>query len=153
MRPSTIPSLMWRTASAIATSRLWRTTVANRSSVAANWTRLNELRCSWNHVIDARMPSSIRAHRVGLVADRGLLAASEVLVRAAEQLDEQLFLAGEVPVEDALADVQARHDVRDRGRVVAPLGEQPRRFAHDLEAPVATTLRQLPRHSVTLRAP
>ena len=61
MRPSTIPSLMWRTASAIATSSLCRTTGANRSSVAANWKRLNELRCSWNHAIDARIPSSMRA--------------------------------------------------------------------------------------------
>ena len=51
-------------------------------------------------------------HRVGLVTDRGLLAPAEVLVRTAQDLDEQLFLAREVPVEDTLADVQARRRCR-----------------------------------------
>ena len=67
------------------------------------------------------------ADRVGLVADRLLLALAQLVVRRLEQLGEQLLLRGEVPVEDALADAERGDDVGDRRGVVAPLGEQPGR--------------------------
>ena len=146
-----MPSLMWRTASAIATSRLLahdgREALLGRGELH----EVERARCSWNHAIEARMPSSMRRTGSGSVADRGLLAAAEVLVRTAEQLDEELLLAREVPVEDALADAEAGDDVGDRGGVVAALGEEPRRLAQDLRTAGPAPLRQLPRHRVTLR--
>ena len=72
-------------------------------------------------------PELDAAHRVGLVADRRLLALAQLVVRRLEQLGEQLVLRREVPVEDALADAERVDDVGDRGGVVAPLGEQPGR--------------------------
>ena len=119
---------MWRTASAIATSRLWRT---HRREPLLGRGELDEVERAAVLVeprhrrADAELDAP---HRVGLVADRGLLAPAQVLVRAAEQLDEQLLLAREVPVEDALADAEARDDVGDRRGVVAPLGEEARRL-------------------------
>ena len=99
-------------------------------------------RCSSNHAIDARMPSSIRRDGVGLVGDRLLLAPAQVLLRVAQDLEEQLLLAGEVPVEDALADAEARHDLGDGRGVVAVLGESGRGERHELLAALASPLGQ-----------
>ena len=86
------------------------------------------------------------AHRVGLVADRLLLALAQLVVRRLEQLGEQLFLRGEVPVEDALADAERGDDVGDRGGVVAPLGEEPGRARDQLLPAFLTSGRELAAH-------
>src|SRR3954466_14697912 len=52
--------------------------------------------------------------RIGLVGDRRLLAPAQLALGIAENLEEELFLGGEVPVEDALADPEPLHDLRDR---------------------------------------
>ena len=67
-------------------------------------------------------------------------------MRRLQQLDEQLFLRGEVPVEDALADAEMLNDVGDRCRVVTAFGEQRGRGRDELLAPVTASLRQLPPH-------
>src|SRR5688572_930181 len=84
--------------------------------------------------------------RVGLVTDRRLLAAPETLRRGSEDLEEEVLLRLEVPVEDALADTQRLDDLGHRRRVVAPLGEQPGRLVEDLLAAFPAALGQLALH-------
>ncbi len=86
------------------------------------------------------------ADRVGLVADRLLLALAQVVVRRLEQLGEQLLLRGEVPVEDAFADAQRGDDVGHRGRVIAPLREESRPAFHELVAALTASRGQLAPH-------
>jgi hypothetical protein len=74
------------------------------------------------------------AQRVGLVADGGLLEAAEVLRGGGEDLEEEILLRLEVPVEDALADPERVDDLGHRRGVVAPLGEQAGRLVQDLLA-------------------
>ena len=64
------------------------------------------------------------------LVDRPLLAATEVPLRRPQDLDEQLLLRVEVPVEDALADTEAVDDVGDR-RGVVPIGREPLRGVGD----------------------
>ena len=63
------------------------------------------------------------ADRIGGVGERLLLGAAQILLGLAEDLEEQLLLAVEVPVEDALADPEALDDLGHAGRVVPVLGE------------------------------
>src|SRR4029077_14686484 len=67
-----------------------------------------------------------------LLGDGGLLAATQLALGVAQDLEEQLLLGGEVPIEDALAHAQPLHDLRDRRRVVAVLGEAGRCVRHQL---------------------
>ena len=86
--------------------------------------------------------------RIGvlLVADRLLLLAPQVGLGLLEDLEEQLLLRVEVPVEDALADAEARHDLGDRGGVVALLGEARGGERHELVAALLAPLGQAPCH-------
>ena len=86
------------------------------------------------------------AHRIVLVGDRLLLGHPQGVLRVAEDLDEELFLAVEVPVEDALAHAEALDDLGHRGRVVAVLGEARRRVVHELLATLLASLSQPPGH-------
>ena len=63
--------------------------------------------------------------RVGLVGDGLLLAAAQVCLRVPQDLEEQLLLRVEVPVEDALADAEARR----RSRPPTSGGSRARRSA------------------------
>ena len=63
------------------------------------------------------------ADRISVILDRTQLGPAQLLLGGAEDLDEELLLGGEVPVEDALADAEAVDDVGHRGRVVAIGGE------------------------------
>jgi hypothetical protein len=78
--------------------------------------------------------------------DRMLLSLPQVVVRRLQELREQLLLGGEVPIEDALADAQCRHDVGHGCRVIAALGEKPGRHAHQLLSPFASSGRELAPH-------
>ena len=86
------------------------------------------------------------ADGVVLIADCDLLATPQVVLGLAQDLEEQLLLRGEVPVEDALADAHAGDDVGDRRRVVAVLGEALRREVHQLPAAVPAPLGEPPVH-------
>ena len=55
-------------------------------------------------------------HRIVLVRDRLLLGDPQGVLCVAQDLDEQLFLPVEVPVEDALAHAEALDDLGDRRR-------------------------------------
>src|SRR5262249_31239066 len=97
--------------------------------------------------LDRGADAELDAHdRVGLLADRLLLAPAEVLLRFTQDLRQQLLLRGEVPVEDALPHAEAHHDVGHRRRVVAPLGEQRGGVLHQLTPPVLAPLRELAPH-------
>src|SRR5207302_10519915 len=69
---------------------------------------------------------------IGLVGDGGLLTFAQLALGVAQDLEEQLLLGREVPVEDALAHAQSLHDLGDRGGVVAVLGEAGRGVRHQL---------------------
>ncbi len=88
--------------------------------------------------------------RVGLVADRLLLAPAQVVLRLAQDLDEQLLLGGEVPVEHAFPDAQPGDHIGDRRRVVPAGGEALRREAHELGASCLAPCRQLAVHARTV---
>ena len=73
---------------------------------------------------EARMPRSMRSTGSSTSAMASLLAPAEVASGPPEDLEEQLLLGVEVPVEDALADAEALDDLGHRGRVVAVVGER-----------------------------
>src|SRR5438445_727062 len=73
-------------------------------------------------------------HGIGLVADGCLLSPAQLLLRVAQDLDEKLFFCREVPIEDALADAEALHDLGDGRAVVAVLGEARGGVLHRLPA-------------------
>ena len=100
--------------------RLAQRRARTRSSVAANSNRLVAGRGARPTTAStARMPSSMRSDRIVDVGDGLLLAAAQVLLGVAEDLDEELLLRVEVPVEDALAHAEAVDDLGHRRRVVA----------------------------------
>ena len=106
--PRSMPSLTWRTASATAISSPLRMAGAKRSSVAANWRTAGAARGARPTTAStARMPSAMRRTGSSSSLDGLLLGPAQVVLGVAQDLEEQLLLAGEVPVEDALADAQA----------------------------------------------
>jgi len=86
------------------------------------------------------------ADRIGLVDDRGLLGATEVELRLTQDLEEELLFGVEVPVEDALADPEALHDLGDRGRVIALVGEATGGVVHELALALLAARCQAPVH-------
>ena len=92
------------------------------------------------------MPELDAADRIVDAVDGLLLGPAQVLLGLAEDLEEELLLAGEVPVEDALADAEALHDLGHRRRVVALLGEPGGREVHQLLAALPASLGQASVH-------
>ena len=86
----------------------------------------------------ARMPSSSRLIAVGFVTDRLRLRPTKVVAGVFEDLDQQLFLGREVPIEDALAHADAVDEIVDRSWVVAVLGETAGGVVEQLSTPLAT---------------
>lgn len=82
--------------------------------------------------------------------DRLFLTATHARLRFAQDLQEQLVLRREVPVEDPFADAEALDDLSDRGGMEAVVREAVGREQHELRAPLLATLRQLPLHRVTV---
>ncbi len=82
--------------------------------------------------------------RIAGVLDGVLLRASQVLLRVAEDLDEELILRVEVPVEDALADTDAGDDLGDGRGMEAVLRELAGRDVHELAAPLPSSRCQSP---------
>ena len=114
--------------------------------MAANWMSLLWSRWASDQASDGPEPELDALHGVGLVGDGLLLLAAEVGLGLPQDLEEQLLLRVEVPVEDALADAQAGHDLRHRRRVVALLGEAGGRERHQLVSAVLATLGESPCH-------
>ena len=77
-------------------------------------------------------PALDAADRVVGGPDRLALAPAEVLLGVVEDLQEQLILRVEVPVEDAFADAEAGDDLGHRGGVEAVLGEPLGGDVHEL---------------------
>ena len=101
---------------AMATS--WSARRESEALVAGRELEQREVHAVLEEPLDGGADAELDPHdRVGLVADRLLLPAAQVLVRFAQDLRQQLLLRGEVPVEDALADAEALDDVGDRRRV------------------------------------
>ena len=86
------------------------------------------------------------AHRITFAADRGPLGPAQVELGLAQDLDEELLLGFEVPVEDALADAEPRDQVGDRRVVVAALGEASSGVVDQLVAPLPSPGRELLGH-------
>src|SRR5262245_40458821 len=82
--------------------------------------------------------------RIAGFFDGVLLRAPQILLRLVQDLDEQLILRVEVPVEAALSHADPGDDLRHRRRVEPVLREEPRRHAHQLPAAVASSRRQPP---------
>ena len=92
------------------------------------------------------MPRLDAPDGVVLVGDGLLLCSPQRVLGVAQDFDEELFLAVEVPVEDALAHAEPLHDLGHRGGVVAVLGETGRGVVHELLPALFAPLGQPPGH-------
>ncbi len=84
--------------------------------------------------------------RVGFVTDRLRLRPTKVVAGVFEDLDQQLFLGREVPIEDALAHADPIDELVDRSWVVAVLGEAVGGVVEQLSTLLVTPLRELLGH-------
>jgi len=96
--------------------------------------------------LDAQLDA---ADRVVNPVDGLGLGASQVLLGLSQDLQEQFFLAGEIPVEDALTHPETLHDLGYRGGVVPLLGEAGGGEVHQLLASLTASLGQTAGHGST----
>ncbi len=89
---------------------------------------------------------------VGFIGDALALGAAQRLLGLLQDLEEQLLLGGEVPVEDPLAHPDALHDLGNRCRVVALGGEALGGEVHQLASALEPPGGQTALHEVTVRS-
>ena len=106
-----------------ATSSPRRTWWRNRSSLGGDPDQLVVVRVPVDPCQGGADAELDAAHRITFVAYGRPLCPAQVELGLTQDLDEELFLRIEVPVEDTLADAESRDEVGNRRVVVAALGE------------------------------